>query len=280
MFLDADDLIADDTVDALVTAVRQRPGRIAFCNWKLLRQVEGRWIAYPPQVRPPTATADHLQSWLLGSWVPPCAILWERTEYERTGGWDEQLTANQDGDLMLQALACGAQLIHVGRGEAYYRAHSGARLSVSANMFSSERLRSRMRVLEKVTTTLERQSRVGIYTEFLGIAYQRLAVLGFQADPDLARECLQRGEAYAGRRAVSRTRVGRFLTRLFGLERKEQIASLLGRLGIMTQARRQIRQLRHLAESTSEKLKASEPQSREIGDRSPGAIGPTNRLNR
>ena len=277
MFLDADDLITVDTIDALVTTIGERLGHIAFCNWRLLRQVEGRWIPCPAEVALPTTTADHLQSWLLGSWVPPCAILWHRTVYQRTEGWDETLTSNQDGDLMLQALVYGGQLIRAERGEAYYRAHSGTRLSVSANMFSADRLRSRMRVLEKLTLTLQRQARVDDYAESLGIAYQRLAVLGFHADRGLARECLQRGEAYTGRRAVSRTRVGRFLTRLVGLERKEQIASLLGRLGIMTPARRQIRRLRHLAESTREKPTPSKPQS---NDKSPSPIEPGSRLSR
>jgi glycosyltransferase involved in cell wall biosynthesis len=269
MFLDADDVIARDTVEALLAAVGDRPGQIAFCRWKLLRHIGGRWIESPAAVMLPTPGADPLSEWLLGSWVPPCAILWRRTDYEHTGGWDETLTANQDGDLMLRALVRGAGLIGTDRGEAYYRSHSGARLSVSGNIFTADKLRSRMRVFDKLAAELDREGLAGKYAEPLGIAYQRLAGLGFQAEPEIARECLRRGEAYTGRRAVSRTWLGRLLTRFVGLERKEQIAGMLGRLGIMTSARRQVQQLRQLAKSTRGELKGMEPEPNDSRSKGP-----------
>lgn len=258
MFLDADDLIAPDTIEALVAAVRERPGHIAFCGWKRLQLVDGGWIASPPEVVPPAPGSDPLREWLLGSWIPPCAILWRRTDYEKTGGWDETLAVNQDGDLILRALVQGARLVHTARGEGYYRSHSGARLTVSDNIFSPATLRSRIRVFEKLTAELERQGRLSGYGEPLGTAYYRLAILGFQTEPELARECLRRGRALAGRPAVSRTWAGRWLTRLVGIERKERIAGMLGGLGIMTSARRQVGDLRKLAARAERNPKAIE----------------------
>ncbi len=119
MFLDADDLIAPETIEALVQAVREQPGAIAACKWQRLVRTEGAWITVPGEVPLPPPVADHLAGWLEGSWVPPCAILWRRDAYERTGGWDEELAANQDGDIMMRALLEGARLVFADRnGEA------------------------------------------------------------------------------------------------------------------------------------------------------------------
>jgi hypothetical protein len=101
-----------------------------------------------------------------------------------------------------------------------------------------------MRVLEKLGLELEAQGRLREYGEPLGIAYHRLALLGLQAHPELGVECLNRGVALAGKRAVSRTAIGRLVTQILGVERKEKVAAALADLGIMTQRRRQIRTLR------------------------------------
>jgi glycosyltransferase involved in cell wall biosynthesis len=245
MFLDADDLIAQRTIEALVATIRERPGHIAFCSWKLLRQVHGRWITSPAGVAFPTPSGDHLRGWLLGSWVPPCAVLWCRTEYERTGGWDETLCVNDDGDLTMRALAQGVRLVRAKGGEAYYRAHDPTRLSLSGNMFSIERFRSSIRVFEKLTQELEHQGRLDAYATPLGVAYHRLALVGFRLGfTEQARECERRGEHYAGRQAVSRTRLGRLLSRLVGLERKERIADALARFGLRTRRRAMLTELR------------------------------------
>jgi hypothetical protein len=190
-------------------------------------------------------------------------VLWRRAEYGLTGGWDETLSANQDGDLMLRALARGARLVRAAGGEAYYRSHGAERLSVGRDLASADKLRARMRVLEKLEEELTRECRLGEYAGPLGLAYHRLAVVGFQADATLARECLRRGEAFTGRRAVSRTWAGRLLTRVAGLERKERIAELLGRVGLMTRRRREVRAIgRLVAARTGQTVRAAQERPR------------------
>ena len=243
MFLDADDLIAPSTVAALVATARQAPHTIAFCRWHRLRQVDGQWLPAPAGVPLPKAGADDLAGWLTGKWVPPCGVLWRREDYERTGGWDESLSLGDDGDLVMRALAGGMRLALADGGEAYYRAHGSSRFSVSASIFRPDQFSSQMRVLEKLTSELRTQGRLERYAQPLGVAYHRLALLGFQVQPELGAECLRRGEALAGKRAVSRTMVGRFLTRILGVERKERFTAALANVGIMTPRRRQIRTL-------------------------------------
>jgi hypothetical protein len=166
--------------------------------------------------------------------------------YERVGGWDEQLTTNEDGDLIYRALAGGVRLVRTTAGEAFYRSHGDVRLSLSADVMAEHRFRSRMRVLEKLGVFLAELGTLPRYTEPLGVAWQRLALLGYQDHPDLARECLRRGKEYAGRRLLSRTLPGRVLTWMLGLERKEALVQTLARFGLATKERRRFSRLRQI----------------------------------
>ena len=246
LFLDADDLLAPDTVAGGVSALQDRPDTIAASNWRRLVQKGKRWVAAPAEIPFPATDRDPLRAWLLGSWLPPCCLLWPRDVYERVGGWDEQLTTNEDGDLIYRALAGGVRLARTTAGEALYRSHGDARLSVSADVIAEHRFRSRMRVLEKLGAFLTERGTLPRYREPLGVAWQRLALLGYEDHPDLARECLRTGEEYAGRRLVSRTLPGRVLTWMLGLERKEAVVQTLARFGLATKQRRRYSRLRQI----------------------------------
>lgn len=149
---------------------------------------------------------------------------------------------------MLRALARGVRLVSATGGEAFYRSHGDVRLTVSGDLIAEHRFRSRMRVLEKLETLLEELGTLPRYREPLGVAWHRLAQLGYQDQPALARECLKRGEKYAGRRSVARTLSGRVLTWMLGLERKEALVQLLARFGIATKERRRYSRLRRIQE--------------------------------
>lgn len=242
LFLDADDLLAPDTVAALVEAARAEPGALAVCPWmRYTEGADGRWREEPGEVPLPAPAADPLREWLLGRWLPTCALLWPRAVYDRTGGWDEALAINQDGDIAMRALAAGAPLARAAGGTGFYRTHGAARPSVSRSLAAERKQRSRMRVLEKLSATLEEQGRLGEYAEALGVAWHEVALRAFQqGHPELGRECQRRGDALAGPRAVSRTAAGRLLVRALGPERKERVVQWLARRGIMTAERRVI----------------------------------------
>jgi O-antigen biosynthesis protein len=239
MFLDADDTLAEDTLAALVEAL-SAGGDVAACQWRRLLLTAAGWRQKYPDPPPPRAGDDHLRRWLEGGWIPPCAVLWRRQAYESTGGWDEELLANQDGDLMLRAFAGGLRLVGARGGRAFYRDHGSVAGTVGSDLTDVRKLRSRMRALEKLTATLESGGTLKHYRRPLGIAYHRLALLGLSASPELSRVCLERGRMYAGPVDVSRTLPGRILGRMVGMERKEQIAFWLARLGIGTGARRRM----------------------------------------
>jgi O-antigen biosynthesis protein len=245
MFLDADDLIAPGTIESLVGAAAREPESVAYCAWRRLRLEKGEWVVAPAEIALPDPDADPLRGWLERGWVPPCAVLWPRSVYETTGGWDEAITLNDDGDLMMRALVRGAGLVRAEGGEALYRAHGDTRLTVSATTFTDARLRSALRVIEKIEDELRDSGRFEVYASAVGTAYHRLALAAFQqSQHDLARECRVRGERYGGNPVASRTAGGRLLTRLLGAERKERLVLWLARLGIATPHRRRALRLR------------------------------------
>ncbi|MBA4157288.1 MAG: glycosyltransferase [Gemmatimonadetes bacterium] len=247
MFLDADDVITPGTVAALVEALRDHSRAVAACRWQRLVPRDGRWRLMAPEAPFPVAGDDHLRGWLGGIWVPPCAILWQREVYELVGRWDERITWNDDGDLMMRALAHGVQLVLSDHEGALYRAHGDSRVSLSTNYFTERPLRSQMWVLENLTAELQQLGKLPAYEEPIGVIYKKLAILCFQQNyPVIGRECLQRGEALIGGQVVCRTWMGRLLTRLVGVERKEQIANALARRGLMTAERNRFFNLRRV----------------------------------
>ena len=261
MFLDADDTIGPETLEALVDALRDQPNRIAVCRWRRLVRVDGQWTKQPAEVALPSLDGDTLHEWLMGRYVPPCGVLWPRGVYSATGGWDESVRKNQDGDIMMRALADGARLALAERGEAYYRSHGDERLSVSTDIFSEGQLRSRIRVLERLEVKLQRQGRLETYADALGTAYIQLAREGLPLYPALGRECLQRSERYVvsapPEALLARTLPGRLLSLVLGVETKESVARLLVRFGIMTRARR------HLIRAQGQLAYGSSDQGRE-----------------
>jgi O-antigen biosynthesis protein len=244
MFLDADDLIDPDTVRALVDALADRPRHISVCRWKRLTPTKEGWsvrratVPFPPP-------SDPLAGWLEGIWVPPCAILWRRDAYDLSGGWVEDFNPNDDGDLMMRALARGARIVVASGGQSYYRMHDATRLSLSTSGFMEGRLAAQVSAFERLTRELEERGNFDPYRAAMGTAYRRLSLRAFSQGHDvIGRHCWSRAEELGGNRAVSRTWIGRLLDRLMGVERKERVAEAFARLGIMSSKRRRHRALR------------------------------------
>ena len=247
MFLDADDLISPDTLESLVATLEQQAYAVAACKWYRLMRKGDDWVKVPSGLSLKPADNDYLRGWLSGWYIPPCSILWSREAYERTQGWDQELTVNDDGDLMMHALLQGVRILMAKDGEAYYRYYGTSRLSLSNNIASKRALESQMRVLEKVTAKLERAGALASYAVHIGIAYHNLARNGFEGNVNLARECVKRAQLLAGPNAISGTWTHRVLCRLIGVEHKEQFARALATIKITTQERIKSTQLRRLA---------------------------------
>jgi glycosyltransferase involved in cell wall biosynthesis len=250
MFLDADDTIEPQTLGALVEAARGRPGALAVCDWAYLSHAPAGWVESPRNAAIPAVDPDGaLRGWLEGyAWSPTSALLWPRAVFERTGGWNESLARNQDGDITMRALAAGAPVVFAPDGKGIYRLHGETRVSVSRNFVSEEKFGSQVQVLDGLAALLDAQGRLRDFARPLGFAYQHTAWRGFQQGfTATARACRSRGIQLAGQRLIVSPRLaGRVLERVLGLEWKERAVRSMASLGLMTGQRRGIARLREL----------------------------------
>lgn len=241
MFLDADDVLRPDAIECLVEAALENPGSLVYCPWRRLRLFAGEWRRVKPEVPLPDPAADPLRGWLNAIWVPPCAVLWPRSLYERTGGWDEAITFNDDADLMMRTLAEGVPFVRAAGGEAYYRALGEFTPSVSHGGFTEKRCRSNVRVHQKLAERLAELGRLEEFAPRIGYILRmegsRAMVEGYS---ELGRECLKLARRYGEPERFAPTRPGHLLARFFGVEGKERVAKVLARVGIMTPERRRI----------------------------------------
>lgn len=247
MFLDADDLLAPDALEHLVSALAGKEG-IAACPWRRYeKSAEGGWERWPSGLPADPPEGDPLLGWISGWYVPPCALLWSRKAYESTGGWDEELSANQDGDLVMRALLRGTDIHFVDRGEALYRQHGTTRLSVSNNIGSVRAFHSRVKALGKVAEILKDDGQIDAYAIALGQAYHKLARNNFGTDLELARECLHASIFLAGSKSLVGSSLHKILCKLIGLEKKERLGRLISSLGPKNNFRRRYDKLHELA---------------------------------
>jgi len=230
MFLDADDLIAPDTLASLEACLSERTQAIAWCPWKRLTRVGSRWVVEETDHADRPPDDDPIRGWLSGWFVPPCGILWTREAYEHTGEWNEGLAADQDGEIMLRAFLSGIDFVRAEGGTAFYRDHGAERVSVSTSLRTSA-LRSRARVLRLTVDRLRKAGQLDDYRTAIGRSFYGLARRAANVDADLSCELLDRAYNLAGQDAVTGNVLHRIASAVLGLPQKERLAHLLGRWG-------------------------------------------------
>ena len=208
MFLDADDVLDPAALETLSAGLTGAPGGLALAPWRRLEQDSGgRWVVRPASCAPRRFGQDPLAAWLTGWYHPPCSVLWSRAGFERAGRWDPQSHCNDDGELIMRALARDTPVIEVRGGGAFYRRLPPQLGSLSSTRRNASGLESRLYVLEKIAGLLAEQRRLSRYRAALGEALDRVAGDCGEAHPDLAaraRTMAMRIAGPAGRRALRR----------------------------------------------------------------------------
>jgi len=171
LFMDADDLVAPDTLAAQAACLDAHPDTIALTPWRRYVCRDDAWLVRPASCPPRRKGQDDLQAWLSGWYHPPCAVLWSPAAFERSGGWDPDITVNDDGDVMMRGLVRGNRLILSQHGTAFYRRLPGEAVSLSGHRKTEGGVISRLRVLDRITAMLANEDRIAPYADALRTAY-------------------------------------------------------------------------------------------------------------
>ncbi len=238
LFLDADDLIAPDTIKALVTAIKDETNVIAVCDMRRLVKQGDEWKILETSGLKELPGGDDLRRVVVFSSYPVNSILHSRKVIEKVGGWDESLTILEDVDLLLRVLLSGVQVKFAERGVAYYRLHPPGVSTVSTR-FSKTSLDSTIRVAEKLERGLLNTGKLGDYAIELGRMYYGIAQQCFALNYERGWECERRAKRLAGSKAITGTPIHRFLCMVIGLRNKVKLAEFLAKYGIATRTRRQ-----------------------------------------
>ncbi|MEY8096901.1 glycosyltransferase family 2 protein [Falsihalocynthiibacter sp. S25ZX9] len=165
MFLDADDWLEPDTLLGLVSRLEETGAKMAIAP-VVRSNLQGN---RSPFRVPRTENLDYfLSDWLSGRYLPPCGILWRANFVRSIGGWNEALSKNQDGDLVLRAAQNGAQTVRSKIGCSVYRDHDG--IDRISNTISETKLRDSFAVTRDAC---DRASQSGPLSEELNAAFSR-----------------------------------------------------------------------------------------------------------
>ena len=235
MFLDADDLIAPNTLSALRDAIDESEEAcvVAACRWKTLWYRENEWVSQdtPHSLDPPSG--DPLYGWLSGWYIPPCAILWSREAYNQVGEWNQLSKDNpiDDAEIMMRAFLEGVEIVKANLGMAYYRNYEEPGTSLSGQQ-SKRALKSQARVFEAIAKQIEERGRKEEYVTVLGRQYYNLARKAALVDDDLYQSYLERARELAGDQAPIGPLTHRVSSAILGLKRKEKLAAKLAEWGL------------------------------------------------
>jgi len=253
MFLDADDFLEGPLLSGLLAAMRSTEADIGFGPMQVVYEAnlgDGPFLArilsrmrnsvlgpkpvsaatdasrgqrYVPDF---TSPMDVLRKWhLQGIFVAPCSVVW-RTEFLREiGGWDPELTRNDDGELVMRAILKGAKFVVSDKGQGVYVKHSGESLSTRMdNLASMMRANEKLLAIDPVRISKKAQHDV-CAGHYFNIAWQGY----FGGRDDVADVALERSRAMGfGTRGRMLHRV---TSRLLGVRRTCRLIARLRKSG-------------------------------------------------
>jgi glycosyltransferase involved in cell wall biosynthesis len=138
LFLDDDDVLHPEHVEALVKASKEAPpGAVVSGRWRRFTVMAdkvrlGPVVCAPPDRRGLETLAEILEPMGEGS-ICGHSLLWPRSLLQKVK-WDERLSANGDSDFFGRCILAGAQIVGRPVGMAYYRAHQGERVSSATTL--------------------------------------------------------------------------------------------------------------------------------------------------
>lgn len=217
MFLDADDFLEGPLLSGLRERMAVSDADVGFGPMQVLheadlgdgplsdrlvatarraitgkRPVPARNVRGPVRVPDYASPEDVFRKWHLeGIFVAPCAVLWRTAFIRSIGGWDPELTRNDDGELVMRAILKGAKFTISDQGQAVYVKHSSDSLSQRVdNLESMIWANERLLAIDSPAISRKLQKRI-CAGHYFNIAWQGYA----GGREDVAAIALQRSRA-------------------------------------------------------------------------------------
>lgn len=122
-FLDADDLLSKNKIEAQFKLIKDIPNAIATCGWGKFTNYNDK-VVVKNQLINKNYSTPYL--WLIDAWqnieMAP-TIVWfaPRNVLIKAGGWNEQLLKNQDGEFFCRVILNSSCIKYSNEAVAYYR---------------------------------------------------------------------------------------------------------------------------------------------------------------
>jgi glycosyltransferase involved in cell wall biosynthesis len=228
-YLDADDLLAPNKIDAQMRRLADRPGDVAAARW-------GRFTTDCSQARftPEPFWRDTLPlEWLLVRWerntmMHPAAWLVPRPVADRAGPWDEQLTLDDDGEYFGRVVLASLEVLFCDDAVSYYR--SGLATSLSRRK-SPAAWTSQFRSVSRTAARILAADKTARARRACSRAFEEFIYACYPAVPHLRRESWQRVKDLGG--PYFAPQMGpkmRALSRVVGWKAAVRVRGFAGRL--------------------------------------------------
>lgn len=128
MFIDADDFVEGDLIAGLLAAMGEEEADVGLGPMQILYEREGRAL---PRLLPDFASPqDVFRRWHgEGLYIGTMSVMWRTAFIRGIGGWDPEITRNDDGELVMRAILKGASITVSEAGQGVYVQHSATTMN-------------------------------------------------------------------------------------------------------------------------------------------------------
>ncbi|MGM0932657.1 MAG: glycosyltransferase family 2 protein [Bacteroidota bacterium] len=136
-YLDSDDLLPPDKLELQIASLsKAAQNTVAACKWGIFKKnVEVDLVVVDKmKYKKRYSPEKFLEALGQGNtYLPPHTYLIPRSLVKKSGGWNENITTNDDAEFMVRVLIKASQIILIKELTVYYRDFSGDNLSFFSN---------------------------------------------------------------------------------------------------------------------------------------------------
>ena len=185
-FLDADDLLAPDKIHVQMTRLLREPaGLVASGCWARFKFSQSDAIFRKEPVWRDFSPRDFLvTSWLGGGMMAPFVWLTPSKVIQKAGGWDEDLSVNDDGEFFCRVVLASNGIAFCDNAKGFYRSTERPSLSKRRD---PDALLSAYLAVERSTKALLKHSTDPMVVKACAYSYQRFVHDAYPLAPALTK---------------------------------------------------------------------------------------------